>query len=70
MADLLPKTAESGSARAELNERTSNLPSFADVGASLKKTLGQNDPKDIGRAIDANTPGERPGCCCRECPLR
>jgi hypothetical protein len=60
LADLLPKSAESSAARDAVNERTSNLPTFGDVGAALKKSLGQNDPKDIGRAIDANTPGAAP----------
>ena len=56
--DVLPDSATSSSARAALNERTSNLPSFSDVGDSLKNVLGgTNDPKDIGRAIDRNTPG-------------
>lgn len=53
IADIIPNKAE----RAEINERTSNLPTFSDVGESLKNKLGQNDPKDIGRAIDRNTPG-------------
>ena len=35
------------------------------MGASLKKSLGQNDPKDIGRAIDNNTPGAPRRCCRR-----
>jgi hypothetical protein len=53
IADIIPNKAE----RAEVNERTSNLPTFSDVGQSLKQNLGQNNPKDIGRAIDRNTPG-------------
>lgn len=56
--DLLPNSATSSSAREALNERTSNLPSFTDVGDSLKNALGgTSDPKDIGRAINQNTPG-------------
>ena len=56
--DLLPDTVTSGAAREAANERTSDLPSFKDVGDSLKTSLGtSSDPKDIGRAIDNNTPG-------------
>eukprot|EP00884_Botryococcus_braunii_P008055 jgi/Botrbrau1/17250/Bobra.0015s0009.1 len=56
-ADLIPETAKSAQARAELNQKTSDLPSFGDVGESLKQNLGfGNDPKNIGKAIDANTP--------------
>ena len=41
------------------DKRTDNLPSFSDVGASLNKQFGQTDPKDVGKAIDNNTPGEQ-----------
>lgn len=57
--DLLPNSATSSSAREAVNERTSDLPSFSDVGDSLRNALGGNtgDPKDVGRAINQNTPG-------------
>ena len=58
LADLIPESAKSGAARADVNERTSNLPTFGDVGRSLTKNFGTNDPKDVGRAIDENTPSE------------
>jgi hypothetical protein len=58
ISDILPETAKSGAARAELNQKTSDLPSFKDVGDSLQKNLGfGDDPKNIGKAIDQNTPG-------------
>ena len=62
--DLLPNSATSSSAREAVNERTSDLPSFSDVGDSLRNALGGNtgDPKDVGRAINQNTPG-----ACRSC---
>lgn len=53
IANIIPNQAE----RAEINQKTSDLPTFGQVGDALKKNLGQNDPKDIGRAIDRNTPG-------------
>ncbi|KAK9832640.1 hypothetical protein WJX81_006418 [Elliptochloris bilobata] len=57
LKDLLPSSATSESAREAVNERTSDLPSFSQVGASLKNAIGgSSDPKDIGRAINANTP--------------
>ena len=40
------------------DQKTDNLPSFKDIGASLNKQFGQTDPKDVGRAIDQNTPGK------------
>ncbi|KAK9905871.1 hypothetical protein WJX75_007908 [Coccomyxa subellipsoidea] len=52
IADIIPNQAE----RAEINKKTSDLPTFGEVGDALKKNLGQNDPKDIGKAIDRNTP--------------
>ena len=62
--DLLPDTVTSASAREAANERTSDLPSFKNVGDSLKNTLGtSSDPKDIGRAIDNNTPGAQCAGC-------
>ena len=62
--DLLPNSATSGSAREAVNERTSDLPSFSDVGDSLRNALGGNtsDPKDVGRAISQNTPGAHRLC--------
>lgn len=56
LADIIPDSAKSSSARDAINERTSNLPTFGDVGRALNKNFGQTDPKGIGRAIDANTP--------------
>lgn len=53
IANTIPNQAE----RAEINQKTSDLPTFGQVGDALKKNLGQNDPKDIGKAIDRNTPG-------------
>lgn len=53
VANIIPNQAE----RAEINQKTSDLPTFGQVGNALKKNLGQNDPKDIGKAIDRNTPG-------------
>ena len=45
-------------AGAEASDRkTDDLPSFKDIGASLNQKFGQTDPKDVGRAIDQNTPG-------------
>ncbi|BDA47294.1 hypothetical protein COCOBI_10-1400 [Coccomyxa sp. Obi] len=52
IANIIPNRAE----RAEINQKTSDLPTFGQVGDALKKNLGQNDPKDIGKAIDRNTP--------------
>ena len=40
------------------DQKTDNLPSFKDIGASINKQFGQTDPKDVGRAIDQNTPGK------------
>ena len=40
------------------DQKTDNLPSFKDIGASLNKQFGQTDPKDVGKAIEENTPGE------------
>lgn len=40
------------------DQKTDALPSFKDIGASLNKQFGQTDPKDVGKAIDENTPGE------------
>ncbi len=40
------------------DQKTDALPSFKDIGASLNKQFGQSDPKDIGKAVDSNTPGE------------
>jgi hypothetical protein len=52
IANIIPNQSE----RAEINQKTSDLPTFGQVGDALKKNLGQNDPKDIGKAIDRNTP--------------
>ncbi len=41
------------------DQKTDALPSFKDIGASLNKQFGQTDPKDVGKAIDQNTPGEK-----------
>lgn len=57
MADIIPDSAKSSSARDALNEKTSNLPSFGDVGRALNKQFGSNDPKEVGRQIDSVTPG-------------
>jgi len=38
------------------DQKTDALPSFKDIGASLNKQFGQTDPKDVGKAIDQNTP--------------
>lgn len=46
-------------AQAEASDKkTDNLPSLKDVGKSLGGQFGQNDPKDVGKAIDKNTPGK------------
>ena len=40
------------------DQKTDNLPSFKDIGASLNKQFGQTDPKDVGKAVEENTPSE------------
>lgn len=42
----------------ENDKKVSNLPSFPDIGKSLGSQFGQSDPKEVGKAIDKNTPGE------------
>ena len=54
MAVDLPSRAQAEAS----DQKTDSLPSFKDIGASLNKQFGQTDPKDVGRAIDQNTPGE------------
>lgn len=45
-------------AQAEASDKkTDNLPTFKDIGKSLGGQLGQNNPKDVGKAVEANTPG-------------
>jgi len=51
LGENLKAQAEAG------DQRTDNLPSFKDIGSSLNSKFGQTDPKDVGKAIDQNTPG-------------
>ena len=45
-------------AKAEASDKkVDSLPSFPDIGKSLGAQFGQTDPKDVGKAIDKNTPG-------------
>ena len=45
-------------AQAEASDKkVDNLPSFPDIGKSLNSQFGQSDPKEVGKAIDKNTPG-------------
>ena len=61
MAVELPSKAQAEAS----DQKTDNLPSFKDIGASLNKQFGQTDPKDVGKAIDQNTPGTSilDSCC-------
>ena len=53
-----PAIAVDLKAQAEASDRkTDSLPSFKDIGASLNKQFGQTDPKDVGKAVEENTPG-------------
>ena len=42
----------------ESDRKTDNLPTFKDIGASLNNKFGQTDPKDVGKAVEQNTPGK------------
>ncbi len=42
----------------ESDRKTDNLPTFKDIGSSLNNKFGQTDPKDVGKAVEQNTPGE------------
>ena len=45
-------------AQAEASDKkVDSLPTLGDVGRSLGGQFGQNDPKEVGKAIDRNTPG-------------
>ena len=39
------------------DKKVNDLPSFPDIGKSLNKQFGQSDPKEVGDAINKNTPG-------------
>ncbi|CAL5220903.1 g2998 [Coccomyxa viridis] len=40
----------------ESDRKTDNLPTFKDIGSSLNNKFGQTDPKDVGKAVEQNTP--------------
>ena len=41
------------------DKETSSLPSLPDVGRALNQQFGQTDAKDVGKAINENTPGKQ-----------
>ena len=40
------------------DKKVDSLPSFPDIGKALNSQFGQTDPKEVGKAIDKNTPGD------------
>ncbi|KAK9823263.1 hypothetical protein WJX72_001439 [[Myrmecia] bisecta] len=56
VADILPNSATSESARNQVNQRLDNVPSIKDVGKSITNRLDVGSARDVGKAVDRNTP--------------
>lgn len=39
------------------DKKTSDLPTFPDIGKALNSQFGQSNPQDVGKAVDKATPG-------------